>query len=77
MNAIEFLEQTCIIAKDQPQYLPLPAHIDNGRVTFCWKFNWKERVKLLLNGKLWHTVLTFNKPLQSQLLQVDKPDLSS
>ena len=29
MNAIEFDEQNVIIAKDQPEYLPLPAYVDN------------------------------------------------
>lgn len=27
MDAIEFPEQTLIIAKDQPQYIPLPVHL--------------------------------------------------
>lgn len=27
MNAIEFTEQTLILAKDQPEYVPLPVHV--------------------------------------------------
>lgn len=77
MKPIEFPEQDVIIAKDQPEYIPLPAHIDyeHGAVTFCWKLSLRERIKLLLDGRLWHTVLTFRQPLQPQLLSVDKPVL--
>ncbi len=33
MKPIEFEEQNCIYAKDQPEYLPLPAHkTEDGRV---------------------------------------------
>ena len=82
MQALEFPEQTLIIAKDQPEYRPLPAwvgYLDGDKsihcVTFCWGFSWKERLKLLFTGKVWHTVMTFNKPLQPQLLQVEKPKM--
>ena len=54
MKPIEFKEQTHIIAKDQPEYLPLPAHINledpYGTMTFCWKLSWKEKIKLLFKG---------------------------
>lgn len=75
-SLIEFPEQTVIIAKDQPQYRPLPAyqHGDkSGTITFCWKLSLIDRLKLLFTGKLWHNVLTFNYSLQPQLLMVDKP----
>lgn len=76
MQAISFKEQTLVIAKDQPEYLPLPAHRESdGKVTFCWQLTWKERLRILLSGKLWHQVLTFNGPLQPQKLTVDKPNL--
>jgi len=77
MKLIEFPEQTTIIAKNQPQYLPLPAHVyfndPEGEIVCCWQLTWKERIKLLLTGCIWHSVLTFNNPLQPQLLAVDKP----
>lgn len=75
---IEFPEQTVIIAKDQPQYRPLPAYQYRdleGTIAFCWKLNWRDRLKVLLTGKLWHQVLTFNQPLQPQLLLTDKPKM--
>lgn len=76
MKAIDFPERNTIIAKDQPQYFPLPAHIVVGeecRTIFCWKANFWERLQILFTGKIWHHVLTFGNPLQPQLLQVDTP----
>jgi hypothetical protein len=71
---IEFPEQTVVIAKDQPEYRPLPAHVaPNGMVTFCWKLSLLMRLRVLFTGKLWHQVLTFNTPLQPQSLLVKKP----
>lgn len=79
MKLINFPEQTVVIAKDQPEYLPLPAHrFDNdpkGRIACCWKLDWRERLTVLLTGKIWHQVLTFNSPLQPQLLTTEKPDM--
>lgn len=75
---IEFAEQTVVIAKDQPEYRPLPAHQhrDNcGTITCCWKLNWPARIKVLFTGKIWHSVMTFNQPLQPQLMVIDKPEM--
>jgi hypothetical protein len=44
-----------------------------GSTLFCWKLSLKERLQLLMFGKLWHRVLTFNKPLQLTSLSVEKP----
>lgn len=81
MQLVEFPEQTVVIAKDQPEYLPLPAHRakndPKGCVTCCWKMTLRERLRLLWTGRVWHQVLTFNQPLQPQLLMVEKPALSS
>ena len=79
MQLIPFPEHTMVYAKDQPEYLPLPAHKlpddPYGRATFCWKLTWRERIELLLTGKVWHQVLTFNQPLQPQLLTAEKPEM--
>lgn len=79
MTLIEFPEQTVVIAENQPQYLPLPAYRyandPQGRIVCCWKLTWPERIALLFSGKLWHQVLTFNSPLQPQLLTADKPSM--
>lgn len=80
MKPIPFKQQNQIIAKDQPQYLPLPAHIgyineehNYPCVTFCWQLSLKERIKILFNGILWHRVITFRQPLQPVLLDLNKP----
>jgi len=81
MTLIEFPEQTVIIAKDQPEYLPLPAYRYpddiEGKIVCCWKLTWRERLRLLFTGKVWHQVMTFNGPLQPQLLQVEKPEMAA
>lgn len=76
MSITEFAEQTVTYAKDQPEYLPLPAFkASDGRVVCCWKLSIKERIRLLFRGLIWHQVLTFNQPLQPQKLTLDKPDM--
>ena len=79
MKLIEFAEQTVVIAKDQPQYLPLPAYQfpgdPKGRIACCWELSWPERFRVLFLGRIWHQILTFNSPLQPQLLTIEKPDM--
>jgi hypothetical protein len=82
MQLINFPEQTAVIAKDQPEYKPLPAHqfADcpwQGRIACCWQLTWRERITVLFRGVIWHQILTFNQPLQPQLLSTEKPDMSS
>lgn len=78
MTPASFPESNVVFAKDQPEYLPLPAAVHpqdpQGTTTFCWQLSWRERWMLLWRGKLWHTVLTFKSNLQPQLLSVDKPE---
>lgn len=79
MKLVDFPERNVIFAEDQPQYLPLPAHRAlhdlHGRVTCCWVLSFRERLQVLFIGRIWHQVLTFNNPLQPQLLLTTKPDL--
>jgi hypothetical protein len=77
MKLASFPEVTVTIAKDQSEYLPLPAHVaGDGVVTCCWEMSWRERLRALVTGKVWHQVMTFGAPLQPQLLAVSKPDLA-
>jgi hypothetical protein len=79
VKLVEFPEQTVVIAKDQPQYEPLPAHVypadPEGRITCCWELSEEELAEVTRTKRIWHTVLTFGGPLQPQLLQVDKPEM--
>lgn len=79
MKPISFSGQNLVISKDQPQYAPLPvyryANDPEGKLVCCWKLSWTERCQLLLTGRLWHTVMTFNQLIQPQMLEVVKPIL--
>lgn len=78
MNLIEFPEVTTVYGKNQSQYRPLPAYVsqDNeGTLVCCWQLTWRERLRLLCTGKVWHSILTFHKLLQPQLLSVEKPPM--
>lgn len=49
MKPIEFKGQNTIYAKDQPEYLPLPALVlpgSNGEVISCWEFSDEEFERL-------------------------------
>lgn len=76
MEPIAFPEHTQVLAKDQPQYRPLPVFVctDAARtVISCWRLNWRERLQVLLAGRLWMSQLTFAQPLQPQLPMVSSP----
>lgn len=77
MTPIQFPGSNVTFAKDQPEYLPLPAHVSNhdGRVTSCWKLTARERIKALFTGRLWLQQLAFGQPLQPQRPSVDRPIL--
>ena len=74
MEAIKTKDTNCVYAEDQDEYLSLPVHKSNdGIVTSCWKLSLRERVKILLFGKLYLQMLTFNNPLQPVRLDVCNP----
>lgn len=67
-----------ILAKDQPQYLPLPvAHVkynDGTRsMISCWRLSIWERLVILFRGKVWWEQLTFGQPLQPQKMFISEP----
>jgi hypothetical protein len=74
MQLSEFDGQNIIIAKDQPEYIPMPAYVAaDGTVTCCWRLSWRERLRVLKSGTIWHQILTFRQPLQPQILTVKPP----
>lgn len=75
MKFIEFPEMNTIIAKDQPEYLPVPALVvmneitgkqaDNGQIVAMVQFENDEMEELIKNGgKLYFSLLTFGQPMQ-------------
>jgi hypothetical protein len=71
MTPIKFPGCNCTYAKDQPEYLPLPARkTEDSVVTSCWKLRMIERLRVAISGKVYVHVMTFNKPLQPQKVTV-------
>jgi hypothetical protein len=62
-----------VIAKDQPQYTPLPAIIAKPYVFTRWRLSWRERLRILFSGNLWLVLMTFGKPLQPVRLETQSP----
>lgn len=79
MMPVGFREANMIYAKDQKEYLPLPAYqppdSKRGEVVSCWRLSLKERIVLLFSGCLWLSVWTFKNPLQPIQLTVIKGDV--
>jgi len=75
---VGFEDLEVVYAKDQPQYIPLPAlPIDNGNgLVTHWRLDWRERLRALFFGDLYLRVLTFKQPLQPISLSLSKPELS-
>lgn len=70
IEGLEFVEY----AKNQPEYLPLPARRDStGMVVTRWKLSWMERLKILVKGEFYLQLCTFNRPLQPVSLSLDRP----
>lgn len=73
MTPIKFEESNVVIAEDQPEYLPLPAYVDDEETITCWQLTWKERFKIFFTGILWFRQMNFGRSLQPQLPTVDRP----
>ena len=70
MEPLDFKQKNITYAKNQKEYLPLPAHkTDDGIVTTCWRLSFFERLKTLFSGKIFISTMTFNEPLQPQKAQ--------
>ncbi len=68
------LLESVIYAKDQPEYIPLPAsRTPDGEVVTCWKLSWRARLAILFGADFYVTLLTFNKPLTPIRVSVEKP----
>lgn len=77
MKPVEFPGQNVVFAKDQPEYLPLPAERrENGVVVSCWKMDWRERLRALFHGRIFVHQLTFHDPLQPLMVSTEKDGAS-
>lgn len=79
MTPVKFAECNTEFARDQAQYRVLYGHMNYadpaGKATFCWRLSFRQRLRVLLTGVVWHQVMTFKAPLQPQLLLTYKPTL--
>jgi hypothetical protein len=76
MTPIKYKYCNTVFAEAQPEYLPLPAWLSadtERRVVTCWKLSWRERLKILITGRLWFSQLTFGDPAQPLLPEVHCP----
>ena len=75
MKPIEFKGQNVIFAKDQPEYLPLPAlKMPDGEVYTCWELTDEEIADVVSNRCIYLKQLTFNQALQPILPLVNLED---
>jgi len=78
MKPIKFPEVNKTYAENQPEYLPLPvfkADTPQGECVSCWKLSFRERIRILFTGKLWVSLLTFNKPLTPSYFTTKKSEV--
>lgn len=77
MKPVEFPGVNVVFAKDQPEYVPLPAmkvpNDPQGLIITKWQLSPDELKRIQETGTIHLSVLTFNKPLQPVLLTVDLP----
>lgn len=73
---LNFSAPEIVIAKDQPQYRPLPAVVVNGMVTTRWRLSWRDRLIVFLGGNIWLQILTFGNPLQPVKLSSEEPQMT-
>lgn len=67
MKPVQFKGHNAVLAKDQPQYLPLPVCHEctpERSVVSCWKPSILERIKILFGRKIYFRQSTFGGALQ-------------
>lgn len=75
MHPIKFEGQNVVFAEDQPEYLPLPAYVENGMATFCMLLSLSELKYAKEKKELQISVLTFGKPVQPIRVDFMRPEL--
>lgn len=79
MTAIEFEESNMVLAKDQPQYVPLPVHVNpmdpDVPVTACFELSEEEIVQIVATKRIWHTQICFGQAVQPIRMSTTKPDI--
>lgn len=72
---VEFAGANVVFAKDQPEFLPLPAHVaEDGAVTSCWKLTPEELAEVQRTGCVYVGQLIYGQALQFQWVAAAPPD---
>jgi hypothetical protein len=80
MKPVVFKHANRVYGENQSEYQPLPAlslEDEQGHVVSCWKLSFLERIKLLFTGRIWMSLMTFNKPIQPSYLSVNRKEMYS
>lgn len=66
-----------VLAKDQPEYAPLPAlPVDDAhKLITRWHLTWRERLQILFRGDLYLWIWTFGERVQPVALDTSVPDV--
>lgn len=78
MKPIKFKYHNVVYSENQSEYQELPAlkmDTTEGEIISCWKLSLKERITILLTGKMWLSLMSFNKPLTPSFLSVDRQEM--
>lgn len=78
MKPIKWKHSNTVYAENQDEYRNLPSlklDTPEGHVISCWKMSFKERMRVLIFGRVWMNLLSFNRPLTPSLLTTQKKDL--
>jgi hypothetical protein len=78
MKPKKFRECNVIFCENPEEYAPFPVFINDsprGEVVSCWHLSFIERLRLLIKGKIWLSVLTFNRNLLPMFLTTKKSDV--
>ena len=64
-----------VFAKDQPEYVPLPASVSNDGVVMTeWELTEEEQERLFMGGRIRLWVHTFGHPLQPIRIEAMEPE---
>ncbi len=76
MVPIQFKGANIIVAKDQPPYIPLPAHFSGdslGTLVTCWELTEADLERIKTTRCIWLTQVTFNQLVQPQCASIEPP----
>lgn len=77
MTPVAFKEHNVVFGEGQPEYIPLPAYMDETDpsvpVLTCWEFTDEEIATLIRTKQVWLRQLSFGGNIQPLVPQVENP----